>query len=46
MLRCRSQGPARGLSLVTDGFSRKIVGHYVHDSLQTQDLAASSNELN
>lgn len=33
------------LNLVTNGFSRKIVGHHVHDSLQTRDLAASSNGL-
>lgn len=24
------------LSLITDAFSRKIVGHYVHDTLQTE----------
>lgn len=27
------------LSLVTDAWSRKIVGHYVHDSLQTEQVS-------
>lgn len=27
------------LSLVTDAFSRKIVGHHVHDSLQTEQVS-------
>jgi len=27
------------LSLVTDAYSRKIVGHYVHDSLRTQQVS-------
>ncbi|MCA8377002.1 IS3 family transposase, partial [Burkholderia multivorans] len=27
------------LSLITDAFSRKIVGHHVHDSLQTEQVS-------
>ena len=27
------------MSLVTDSFSRKIVGHHVHDSLQTEQVS-------
>ena len=32
-------GPFVYLSLVTDAFSRKIVGHHVHDSLQTEQVS-------
>ncbi|WP_155640450.1 IS3 family transposase [Burkholderia pseudomultivorans] len=32
-------GPFVYLSLITDAFSRKIVGHHVHDSLQTEQVS-------
>ncbi|WP_155636498.1 IS3 family transposase [Burkholderia multivorans] len=32
-------GPFLYLSLITDAFSRKIVGHHVHDSLQTEQVS-------
>lgn len=32
-------GPFVYLSLVTDAFSRKIVGHHVHESLQTEQVS-------
>lgn len=32
------------LSLVTDAWSRKIVGHYVHDSLQTEQVSQALKE--
>ncbi|HEM7851661.1 IS3 family transposase [Burkholderia multivorans] len=32
-------GPFAYLSLITDAFSRKIVGHHVHDSLQTEQVS-------
>ena len=34
-----TQGKYVYLSLVTDAYSRKIVGHHVHASLQTEDVA-------
>ena len=32
-------GPFVYLSLITDAFSRKIVGHHVHDGLQTEQVS-------
>jgi transposase InsO family protein len=34
-----TQGRYVYLSLVTDAYSRKIVGHHVHESLQTEEVA-------
>jgi transposase InsO family protein len=34
-----TQGKYVYLSLVTDAYSRKIVGHHVHESLQTEEVA-------